>query len=153
MIRWCMTCLGTARPSASVTSTRNPRNQPSTGHSNVWSGVSCDMPRSIMAWPSMGGMFGRLNGPLVMVSSWWEESMPTETRGSVGPPDIPTAMVEARIELHNMSATPEEATSSYCAAHSGAAIMGQPSPVDLCGGCAENPEAQTQCQALVGPPP
>ncbi len=100
MIMWWMTPRGTGWPWPSTSSSSKPRSQPSIGHSKRWIGVSCDMPRSIIAWSSIGGMLGRSKGPAVMTSSLRLESTETETLGSVTACRGSAARRTARIGLH-----------------------------------------------------
>src|SRR5882724_1096045 len=102
MMRWCITCRGTGWPLASTRSTRNPRNQPSIGQSKCCTGVSCDRPMSIIAWLSIGGMFGRAYGPAVMVSSCLDESIATLTGAGRAPGPGPARVEAARVILHSI---------------------------------------------------
>ena len=70
------------------------------GHWKRWIGVSWDMPRSIIAWSFIGGMFLRSNGPAVMISSLRLESTVTVTFGSGTGRMVSVAMVATRIEAH-----------------------------------------------------
>ena len=86
MIMWWSTPRETGRPCPSTIARWNPRNHESMGQSNCWIGVSCAMPKSIMAGSSIGGMFGRSNGPAVMTTSLRLESTAMVTVGSGGTP-------------------------------------------------------------------
>src|SRR5262245_52538954 len=82
MIIWWTTRRGTGLPCPSLRSNSKPRSHPSMGQSKCSIGVSCDMPRSIIACSSIGGMLGRSKGPALRTSSLRLESTVMVTLGS-----------------------------------------------------------------------
>ena len=82
-------------PAESTTSSRYPRNQPSTGHLNVCTGVSCEAPWSIIPCISIGGMLGRSKSPAVTIISWRDESTFMTIEGSPVPVPWPGRPSEA----------------------------------------------------------
>jgi len=102
MIMWCSTSRGIERPWPSTIWRWNPRNQASIGQSNCWIGVSWAIPKSIICMSSIGGMFGRSNGPAMITISLLLESTARVTVGSGGPLATPEPSAAASSTLTNI---------------------------------------------------